>query len=57
MIVVHQGMKRGVHGVVIQINGVHQEIVLERIDGVVGTEHQTVIDILGPDMIEISLGM
>lgn len=56
MIVVHQGMteKRGVHGEgeVIQIDGVHQEIVLERIDGVVGTDHQTVIEILGPEMIE-----
>jgi hypothetical protein len=55
MIVVHQGMteKRGVHGEgeVIQIDGVHQEIVLERIDGVVGTDHQ-VIEILGPEMIE-----
>ena len=55
MIVVHQGMteKRGVHGEgeVIQIDGVHQEIVLERIDGVVGTDHQ-VIEISGPEMIE-----
>jgi hypothetical protein len=55
MIVVHQGMteKRGVHGEgeVIQIDGVHQEIVLERIDGVVGTDHQ-VIEILGLEMIE-----